>query len=59
MKSFRMIEYSRLMFYVNFSISRFLLNKLSVVNLDGLGHQQKLAFWINTYNSCVMNVRLL
>lgn len=34
---------------------KFLLNKLSVVNLDGLSHQQKLAFWINTYNSCVMN----
>lgn len=38
---------------------RFLLNKLTVVNLDGLSHQQKLAFWINTYNSCVMNVRLV
>ncbi|CAH2076320.1 unnamed protein product [Thlaspi arvense] len=37
---------------------KFLLNKLSVVNLDGLGHQQKLAFWINTYNSCVMNAFL-
>ncbi|KAG2319148.1 hypothetical protein Bca52824_012361 [Brassica carinata] len=37
---------------------KFLLNKLSIVNLDGLGHQQKLAFWINTYNSCVMNAFL-
>ncbi|ESQ53390.1 hypothetical protein EUTSA_v10024737mg [Eutrema salsugineum] len=37
---------------------KFLLNKLSVVNLDGLSHQQKLAFWINTYNSCVMNAFL-
>ncbi|CAN6986386.1 unnamed protein product [Brassica oleracea var. botrytis] len=34
---------------------KFLLNKLSIVNLDGLSHQQKLAFWINTYNSSVMN----
>ncbi|KAJ4871250.1 hypothetical protein Rs2_47132 [Raphanus sativus] len=33
---------------------KFLLNKLSVVNLDGLSHQQKLAFWINTYNSCIL-----
>ncbi|KAL0698477.1 hypothetical protein Bca4012_054599 [Brassica carinata] len=37
---------------------KFLLNTLSIVNLDGLGHQQKLAFWINTYNSCVMNAFL-
>ncbi|KAJ4880234.1 hypothetical protein Rs2_37288 [Raphanus sativus] len=26
---------------------KFLLSKLSIVNLDGLSHQQKLAFWIN------------
>ncbi|XP_056855748.1 uncharacterized protein LOC130494391 isoform X2 [Raphanus sativus] len=37
---------------------KFLLSKLSIVNLDGLSHQQKLAFWINTYNSCVMNAFL-
>ncbi|CAN8328215.1 unnamed protein product [Cochlearia groenlandica] len=37
---------------------KFLLTKLSVVNLDGLSHQQKLAFWINTYNSCVVNAFL-
>ncbi|KAF8085341.1 hypothetical protein N665_0671s0019 [Sinapis alba] len=37
---------------------KFLLNKLSIVNLDGLSHQQKLAFWINTYNSCAMNAFL-
>lgn len=36
---------------------RFLLGKLASVNLEGLNHQQKLAFWINTYNSCIMNVR--
>ncbi|CAH8314950.1 unnamed protein product [Eruca vesicaria subsp. sativa] len=35
-----------------------LLNKLATVNLDGLSHQQKLAFWINIYNSCVMNAFL-
>ncbi|PQQ18175.1 uncharacterized protein Pyn_35992 [Prunus yedoensis var. nudiflora] len=33
---------------------KFLLGKLSSVNLEGLNHQQKLAFWINTYNSCMM-----
>lgn len=27
------------------------------MNLEGLNHQQKLAFWINIYNSCMMNVR--
>lgn len=34
---------------------KILLGKLSSVKLEGLTHQQKLAFWINTYNSCVMN----
>ncbi|KAJ8546145.1 hypothetical protein K7X08_018728 [Anisodus acutangulus] len=34
---------------------KILLGKLSSVKLKGLTHQQKLAFWINTYNSCVMN----
>ncbi|XWS41940.1 hypothetical protein CRYUN_Cryun17cG0125500 [Craigia yunnanensis] len=37
---------------------RFLLGKLASVNLEGLSHQQKLAFWINTYNSCIMNAIL-
>ncbi|XP_010494209.1 PREDICTED: uncharacterized protein LOC104771397 [Camelina sativa] len=33
-----------------------LLGKLSSVNLQKLNHQQeKLAFWINIYNSCMMN----
>ncbi|XAR73965.1 hypothetical protein NMG60_11008107 [Bertholletia excelsa] len=35
-----------------------LLGKLASVNLQGLTHQQKLAFWINTYNSCMMNAFL-
>ncbi|GER35676.1 hypothetical protein STAS_11972 [Striga asiatica] len=35
-----------------------LLDKLSSVRLDGLSHQQKLAFWINIYNSCIMNTCL-
>ncbi|KAK6924079.1 Ternary complex factor MIP1, leucine-zipper [Dillenia turbinata] len=35
-----------------------LLGKLACVNLEGLTHQQKLAFWINVYNSCVMNAVL-
>ncbi|KAJ8567238.1 hypothetical protein K7X08_019446 [Anisodus acutangulus] len=34
---------------------KILFGKLSYVKLKGLTHQQKLAFWINTYNSCVMN----
>ncbi|GLT39032.1 hypothetical protein SLA2020_132400 [Shorea laevis] len=37
---------------------KFLLGKLPSVNLEGLTHQQKLAFWINTYNSCMMNAIL-
>lgn len=37
-------------------ICRALLRKLSSVDLVGLSHQQKLAFWINIYNSCMMNV---
>ncbi|CAA0832782.1 Protein of unknown function- DUF547 [Striga hermonthica] len=35
---------------------KILLDKLSSVRLDGLSHQQKLAFWINIYNACIMNV---
>ncbi|KAJ1268857.1 hypothetical protein BS78_07G165600 [Paspalum vaginatum] len=31
-----------------------LLRRLSSVDLAGLSHQQRLAFWINTYNSCMM-----
>ncbi|KAH1202738.1 hypothetical protein GmHk_17G049133 [Glycine max] len=37
---------------------RFLLGKLASLNLKGLTHQEKLAFWINTYNSCMMNAYL-
>ncbi|KAM1529457.1 hypothetical protein ACFX1Z_018664 [Malus domestica] len=37
---------------------KFLLGKLATVNLEGLNHQQKLAFWINTYNSCMMKAFL-
>ncbi|XBI81743.1 hypothetical protein VPH35_090588 [Triticum aestivum] len=37
---------------------RALLRKLSSVDLGGLSHQQKLAFWINIYNSCMMNAFL-
>lgn len=35
-----------------------LLRKLAAVDLAGLSHQQKLAFWINIYNSCMMNAFL-
>lgn len=37
---------------------KFLFGKLASVNLKGLTHQEKLAFWINTYNSCMMNAYL-
>ncbi|KAJ6740285.1 hypothetical protein OIU79_000421 [Salix purpurea] len=37
---------------------KFLLGKLASANLQGLNHQQKLAFWINTYNLCMMNAIL-
>ncbi|WJX34813.1 hypothetical protein P8452_22888 [Trifolium repens] len=32
-----------------------LLRKLACVNIENLNHQEKLAFWINIYNSCMMN----
>ncbi|KGN48511.1 uncharacterized protein LOC101217980 isoform X1 [Cucumis sativus] len=35
-----------------------LFRRLASVNLAGLNHQEKLAFWINTYNSCMMNAFL-
>ncbi|XP_061357448.1 uncharacterized protein LOC133301769 [Gastrolobium bilobum] len=37
---------------------KFLLGKLASLNLKGLTHQEKLAFWINTYNSCMLNAYL-
>ncbi|CAH1421067.1 unnamed protein product [Lactuca virosa] len=38
---------------------KLLLEKLASVNLEGLmTHQQKLAFWINVYNICMMNAYL-
>ncbi|KAK4416217.1 hypothetical protein Salat_2447200 [Sesamum alatum] len=37
---------------------KILLDKLATVELAGLNHQQKLAFWINVYNSCIMNAFL-
>jgi len=42
----------------HWQICRALLRRLSSVDLAvaGLSHQQKLAFWINIYNSCMMNV---
>ncbi|KAK3123667.1 hypothetical protein QOZ80_8AG0634370 [Eleusine coracana subsp. coracana] len=35
-----------------------LLRKLSSVDLVDLTHQQRLAFWINTYNACMMKAFL-
>ncbi|KAG8384403.1 hypothetical protein BUALT_Bualt04G0114400 [Buddleja alternifolia] len=37
---------------------KILFDKLASVKLDGLSHHQKLAFWINIYNSCIMNAFL-
>ncbi|XP_068641823.1 uncharacterized protein [Aristolochia californica] len=37
---------------------KILLAKLASADLQGLTHQQKLAFWINIYNSCMMNAYL-
>ncbi|RDX64679.1 hypothetical protein CR513_56742 [Mucuna pruriens] len=34
---------------------KLLLRKLACVNFEKLNHQEKLAFWINIYNSCMMN----
>ncbi|GMH24613.1 hypothetical protein Nepgr_026456 [Nepenthes gracilis] len=37
---------------------KLLLGKLASVSSEGLSHQHKLAFWINTYNSCMLNAFL-
>ncbi|KAK2660391.1 hypothetical protein Ddye_006924 [Dipteronia dyeriana] len=37
---------------------KILLGKLASINLQNLNHQEKLAFWINIYNSCMMNAFL-
>ncbi|KAK7291138.1 hypothetical protein RIF29_06048 [Crotalaria pallida] len=34
---------------------KLLFRKLAAVNLENHNHQEKLAFWINIYNSCMMN----
>ncbi|KAM7279381.1 hypothetical protein ACFE04_006515 [Oxalis oulophora] len=37
---------------------KLLFRKLAAVNLKKLTHQEKLAFWINIYNACMMNAFL-
>ncbi|KAH9692636.1 hypothetical protein KPL70_016447 [Citrus sinensis] len=37
---------------------KILLGKIASFNLENLNHQEKLAFWINIYNSCMMNAFL-
>ncbi|PPR93446.1 hypothetical protein GOBAR_AA27237 [Gossypium barbadense] len=37
---------------------KLLLGRLATTNLQNLNHQEKLAFWINIYNSCMMNAFL-
>ncbi|KAH9624195.1 hypothetical protein KSS87_008272 [Heliosperma pusillum] len=37
---------------------RVLLQKLGYVDLTFLSHKQKLAFWINIYNACIMHAAL-
>ncbi|XP_020219024.1 uncharacterized protein LOC109802192 isoform X2 [Cajanus cajan] len=34
---------------------KILFGKLARVNFENLNHQEKLAFWINIYNSCMIN----
>ena len=42
--------------FVIWNFCRVLADKLSSVDLKSMSHQQKLAFWINIYNVCMMNV---
>ncbi|XP_039056113.1 uncharacterized protein LOC120198951 isoform X2 [Hibiscus syriacus] len=37
---------------------KLLLARLASLNLQNLNHQEQLAFWINIYNSCMMNTFL-
>ncbi|KAK9156670.1 hypothetical protein Scep_003244 [Stephania cephalantha] len=37
---------------------RFLMHKLCNVDISSLTYKQKLAFWINVYNACIMNAFL-
>ncbi|KAE8718148.1 hypothetical protein F3Y22_tig00110017pilonHSYRG00064 [Hibiscus syriacus] len=37
---------------------KLLLSRLASFNLQNLNHQERLAFWINIYNSCMMNAFL-
>ncbi|XP_021285211.1 uncharacterized protein LOC110417275 isoform X2 [Herrania umbratica] len=37
---------------------KLLLDRLASSNLLNLNHQEKLAFWINVYNSCMMNATI-
>ncbi|KAI3686766.1 hypothetical protein L1987_80453 [Smallanthus sonchifolius] len=37
---------------------KILLGKLALVSLTSLTHQEKIAFWINIYNSCMMKAYL-
>ncbi|CAK7347591.1 unnamed protein product [Dovyalis caffra] len=37
---------------------KLLFGKLATVNLQNFTHQEKLAFWINNYNACMMNAFL-
>ncbi|XP_072980905.1 uncharacterized protein [Typha angustifolia] len=63
-KHFRLVEASSIHPSLNTNSSihsrrlKVLLRKLSSLDLLGLTHQQKLAFWINIYNSCIMNAFL-
>ncbi|MFS7912736.1 hypothetical protein Hanom_Chr02g00133371 [Helianthus anomalus] len=46
------------MFKSLLDVNLILLEKLALVNLTSLTHQEKLAFWINIYNSCMMNAKI-
>lgn len=53
---FRTHHSSDALFFCLVSKCRNLMNGLQKVDLRFLSHQQKLAFWINMYNACVMHV---
>lgn len=52
-------DFSLLCFVENKKIkikNRILMDGLQKVDLRFLSHRQKLAFWINMYNACIMHV---
>lgn len=61
--SHKINNFSFFFFFMNKTILflkfRVLMDGLQKVDLRFLSHQQKLAFWINMYNACIMHVNNL